>query len=197
MSAIEKKLGEMFGEEQIRKSIEKLGEDYRRPAVEVALATSAAPTFLPLHRSIWGQRFLDGGVWANSPAAVAALEAHCVLGRGLSEIDLLRIGTTVEPFSIVDRAKRGGLLRYRRAILDLFLDAQAKAGEAQMRFLLGGDQITTINATTGRKRYAMDDPRRMDELIALGQHDGRHNAPKVIKRFLQTPAETFTPVYVV
>src|SRR5438067_1824826 len=41
-------------------------EDRRKPMVEIALATSAAPTiYRPLESG--GYRLIDGGIWANNP----------------------------------------------------------------------------------------------------------------------------------
>ena len=41
--------------------------DYKIPAVEVALATVAAPSYFPIHLSPEGVPFIDGGVWARNP----------------------------------------------------------------------------------------------------------------------------------
>jgi len=56
--------------------------DYQAPAVDVALATSAAPTYFqaapfPMHQ---GASYVDGGVWANCPALVGVIEAVSFLG---------------------------------------------------------------------------------------------------------------------
>src|SRR5262249_10320231 len=54
--------------------------DYQVSAVEVALATAAAPTYFPAHRLGAGVPLVDGGVWANNPVGVAAVEAVSMLG---------------------------------------------------------------------------------------------------------------------
>jgi patatin-like phospholipase/acyl hydrolase len=53
---------------------ERFKYDYRAPAVDVALATSAAPTYFqsspfPDHA---GASYVDGGVWANCPALIGS-----------------------------------------------------------------------------------------------------------------------------
>lgn len=48
-------------------------EDDRKSYVDVALATSAAPTYLPV-MEIEGDQFVDGGLWANNPILVGLTE---------------------------------------------------------------------------------------------------------------------------
>lgn len=66
--------------------------------VDVALATSAAPTYFPLHQ-IGGELFADGGLYANSPDDLAIHEAEHFLGQRREDIYLLSIGTTTSHFS--------------------------------------------------------------------------------------------------
>jgi patatin-like phospholipase/acyl hydrolase len=57
--------------------------DYLRPAVDVALATSAAPTYFPAFVGKDGLACIDGGIWANCPAAIGVIEAISVLDQQL------------------------------------------------------------------------------------------------------------------
>jgi uncharacterized protein len=54
-----------------------LDRDNKAKMVDVALATSAAPTFFPLAEIPYynNKQFCDGGVWANNPTLVGLLEA--------------------------------------------------------------------------------------------------------------------------
>lgn len=72
--------------------------DWRLPVAEVALATSAAPTYFPTHR-IDNELFADGGMFANSPDAIALHEAEHFLEVPLADISLLSIGTTTQSFA--------------------------------------------------------------------------------------------------
>jgi hypothetical protein len=56
--------------------------DWKVPMTEVAMATSAAPTFLPVH-GFGDYLYVDGGLWANNPAMVALVDA-------LSSFDVAR-----------------------------------------------------------------------------------------------------------
>jgi patatin-like phospholipase/acyl hydrolase len=54
-----------------------LDRDNKAKYVDVALATSAAPTFFPLCEIDYfdHKQFIDGGVWANNPSLIGLLEA--------------------------------------------------------------------------------------------------------------------------
>lgn len=55
----------------------KLDRDNKALCVDVALATSAAPTYFPIAEIDYYDRkqFIDGGVWANNPTMVGVIEA--------------------------------------------------------------------------------------------------------------------------
>jgi len=55
----------------------KLDRDNKALCVDVALATSAAPTYFPLSEIDYydKKQFIDGGVWANNPTVVGVIEA--------------------------------------------------------------------------------------------------------------------------
>jgi patatin-like phospholipase/acyl hydrolase len=167
-------------------------KDHTRRAAEVARATSAAPTYLPLFPSSWGQKFLDGGVWANCPSTVAVLEATAVLRVPLDCIDLLSIGTTTPAFSVDREALGGGFAQYRLKVVELLQQAQVAAAWSQTRLLLR-DSALRIDTMVEPGRFELDDARGVDGLVALGIRDGRHRATQVEKRFLATPAGPFTP----
>ncbi|HMK21848.1 MAG TPA: CBASS cGAMP-activated phospholipase [Terriglobales bacterium] len=71
--------------------------DHRIEAVEVAMATAAAPTYFPAYESDKGLTLVDGGVWANNPVALAVVEAIALLGQDPGNIDVLSLGCTEEP----------------------------------------------------------------------------------------------------
>lgn len=72
--------------------------DWRLKLVDVALATSAAPTYFPIHR-IGGEMFADGGLYANAPDLLALHEAEHFLEQPVAEVSILSIGTTTSKFS--------------------------------------------------------------------------------------------------
>lgn len=66
-------------------------QDQSKPLVDVALATSAAPTYFPIH-SIEGNRFVDGGLAANNPVLMGVVEAYRAFQVPLSNISGLCVG---------------------------------------------------------------------------------------------------------
>jgi patatin-like phospholipase/acyl hydrolase len=171
----------------------KYGLDYRRTAVEVALATAAAPTYFELSITGAGEHLIDGGVWANCPAVVGIVEA-LNMGIPVSQIQLLSVGTLVEARSFSAKAMSGGILGYRTGIVELFQDAQTRSALAQARLLLQ-DRYLRIDQHVQPKRFPMDDARRIGELIALGVASGQHRYGTVAEKFLAAPAVPFVPAH--
>lgn len=77
---------------------ESFSVDWRLNVVEVALATSAAPTYFPIHQ-IGDEAFADGGLFANSPDLIGLHEAEHFLGKSRADIRMLSIGTTTTEFA--------------------------------------------------------------------------------------------------
>lgn len=72
--------------------------DWKLDVADVALATSAAPTYFPIHR-IDDELYADGGMFANSPDMVALHEAEHFLRKERADIRVLSIGTTTAAFA--------------------------------------------------------------------------------------------------
>lgn len=79
--------------------------DWRLKVVDVALATSAAPTYFPIH-AIEDELFADGGMFANSPDLVAMHEVEHFLEVQRTDIKMLSVGTTSTTFAMSNRMKR-------------------------------------------------------------------------------------------
>ncbi|MNK11145.1 Patatin-like phospholipase [compost metagenome] len=73
--------------------------DWKFKAVDVALATSAAPTFFEL-AEIGNDLFADGGLFANAPDLVALHEAETFFDVSAKQFRLLSIGTTTQGYAI-------------------------------------------------------------------------------------------------
>lgn len=73
--------------------------DWKLRALDVALATAAAPTYFALSE-VNGHLYTDGGLFANAPDLVAIHEAEHFLGIPSAAIRLLSVGTTTRSYSI-------------------------------------------------------------------------------------------------
>ena len=169
-------------------------QDFRTPMVEVALATSAAPTYFAAFTAPDGQSYLDGGVWANCPILVALLEAIYVLQQNPTDIEVLSIGTTDSPFDIAGKRRIGGVLRWSRSIVQLLMQAQVDAAVAQAQ-IVTGNRVIRIDAVTRPGRFRLDDTRVIDELRGLGTYHAKERYAEVATRFLHSPATAFEPCH--
>lgn len=68
--------------------------------MDVALATSAGPTFFPTHRLLTGKPLVDGGLFANNPVGLAVVEAIGVLEWPKESIKVLSLGCTSTPLKV-------------------------------------------------------------------------------------------------
>jgi patatin-like phospholipase/acyl hydrolase len=179
---------------------ERFKYDVDAPAVDVALATSAAPTYFaaarfPTHQDA---SYVDGGVWANSPVLVGVVEAVSFLGVALSDIDVLSVGCTSTPFNIAKRAD-AGLVQWNAGLVELMFEGQMEAALAQAKLLLGG-RLHRIDVVAREGEFALDDARaeKIRRLVNLGRGEAvkKENLEVVKARFLNgVPAAPFTPLY--
>lgn len=173
-------------------------------AVEVALATAAAPTFFEQAKvsAHSDAIYVDGGVWANCPALAAVTEAVSFLGVPLESIDLLRVGTLSEPASFVHDAREGwfrnrpGLIEWAPQLVGLMFRGQMEASWATANLLTGGRSVY-VDATVEPEIYSLDAVDQIDRMVILGRGEAVKKAvwEPVNSRFLNgQPAEKFVPV---
>ena len=171
--------------------------DHAVPAAEVALATAAAPTYLPAHRLRGGLELVDGGVWANNPATVAAVEATAVLGWVPERVALLSLGCTDERLVVPGKM---GLVGGARLGVDMMLQGQSFAADAAARILLGGgggerDPVLRVNVPVKRGYAKLDGAERFNQLEGLGRGQARQALPRMRREFLAGPRPAFTPCH--
>ncbi len=166
--------------------------DYQLPAVSVAMATSAAPTYFNAHTDDHGRAFIDGGVWANCPVMVGIVEAVAALGWPVDQLDVLSIGTTAEPFDVSRQRRQGGLLQWNRGLVDVLMAAQVR-GSLGLAGALTKQRIRRIDVTTRPGRFSLDNSKEISELRALGENSARQVAEEISEKFLAWPAAKFEP----
>lgn len=169
----------------------RLRRDYRERMLDVAMATTAAPTYLPAFE-LSNNRLVDGGVWANNPALIAVTEALSMLGAAPDQVRMLSLGTTDE---VIDRGPgltNGGLVQWGRHGMSLLLQAQSQASDHAVEHLLGRGRVTRISAPVPRGVFALD---RVDaiRIRGLAEDVSRRHSERVAE-FLAHRAEPFVPM---
>jgi patatin-like phospholipase/acyl hydrolase len=123
--------------------------------VDVALATSAAPTFLPVAR-VAGGRLIDGGVWANNPSVVAIAEATSMLGVPLESVHVLNIGTTEALTRYADRLDKGGVAQWSTKATSVVLAAGSQGARGTAEHLLGQQRYERFDADVPAGEFKLD-----------------------------------------
>lgn len=113
--------------------------DHKRTAVDVALATAAAPTYFPAHELADNALLVDGGVWANNPTGMAAVEAVGVLGWPGDSLRILSLGCTEDLYTC---PPRGGWLDFALSLNTLFQQGQSRASLGTAKLLCGHSEST-------------------------------------------------------
>jgi uncharacterized protein len=175
--------------------------DRRIPAVDVGLATAAAPTFFPHARIGPGSAYSDGGLWANNPAIVGYVEAlkiREVCQRpdedpefALEDVHMLSIGTGEPQYFAKPEPTDDGLLWWGPRLFDVASGAQSQGAHFQAQYLMGKDRYTRVDFKMPTQ------PWRLDEVSALPQllHYGVQAAIDHYPRLRHTLFETEKPPY--
>lgn len=171
-----------------------LHRDYKVPAINVALATSAAPTYFSCFKGIENNRLVDGGVWANNPVMVGIAEAVGFLGVDMKDVWALSLGTTSAVKSRSKLLNWGGMAAWAPSASDVIMDGQSIAATNQAAILLGKSKFLRINAPAADGEFVLDRSNRSGELMGKASHFSRLHLETVKEMFLGHSAPTFVPL---
>ncbi|MGY6558187.1 MAG: patatin-like phospholipase family protein [Nitritalea sp.] len=166
--------------------------------VDVARATTAAPTYFPtaLVRSQSGSAhgFIDGGVFANNPAMCAYAEVRKMRfgensrpsGR---DMFLLSIGTGTSKAPIdPERSVHFGLVQWVEPLIDVMMSGNAETVEHQMHQL--------FSAAENRSHYLRLNPlfdrRFVNPAMDAAQTENREALMHLAERYIEANAEILT-----
>jgi hypothetical protein len=176
---------------------ERLEKDYTRKAVDVALATTAAPTYFPCHRDGRGLAFVDGRRLGQQSSGLCG----CGGGRGASVVDggcqhpereLHRRGSRLLAGS-PEAPARATFWALRAA--DLFCAGQSSGAVGMAQHLVGHDRVFRVEPSAYPGRFTLDGLAEMPALEGLGTSEGRTWLPRLRGTFFTQAAEPFRPAW--
>lgn len=169
--------------------------DYRKKIWSVLLATTAAPTYFEPYKTKWGA-YIDGGIGANNPSALAVVEGISKLGWEKSDIRLLSIGCTPKAINHTTGEEKMGVVNVGK-LINLFMDGESQYSNNIAKFLLGENQIIRISPNIATRNAALDSSNKMtlDKLVSSGLESAQNEFDKINGMFLQERKEKFEPVY--
>lgn len=117
------------------------GWDGEELVVDVAVRTSAAPSYFPVY-----QGYIDGGVAASSPAMCALAQAlhQSTGGQALQDVFLLSMGTGYNPHFLPVQDADWGIVQWAPHMLNIMLEGSADMVDYQCRQVLS-DQYLRVN----------------------------------------------------
>ena len=174
---------------------ERFQRDYKEKIVDIALATSAAPTYFPTYNSASGTPLVDGGLWANNPMGLAVVEAIGVLNWPKDQVKVLGIGCTTEPLNIKSaRRFPMGKAYWGFRVADLFMSAQSSASFGTAQLLAGHENVIRISPSVANGKFGLDVIKEIKSLKGLGDSEARKALPN-IKQFFTDKVDQFNPIY--
>lgn len=135
--------------------------------VDVAMYTSAAPTYFPAY-----QGYVDGGVVANNPSMAALAQ---VLDRrtgkpvALKDVSLLSLGTGSSLKYISGQDNDWGFAQWVKPLIELILDGSVGIADYECRQILGERYHRLAPVFDPGTSIKMDDVKRIPELIGLAR----------------------------
>lgn len=174
---------------------ERLKRDWRVPVWQVALATSAAPTYFPTSRHVGNVRHIDGGVWANNPIMVGVVEAMSMLAVALEDIHVLSLGTSDAVVCRPAGLDSGGKLTWANHAPQLIMRGQSLGALNQASHLLGQDKVSRVDPKVPDGLFSLDKAHMNKELTAKAAHESRIYMPEIEQRFMSHKCAEYVPCH--
>jgi hypothetical protein len=172
----------------------KLIHDYKVSAVEVALATVAAPTYFPIHVSPDGVPYVDGSLWARNPLGLAGVEALGGLEWPRERVRVLSLGCTSTHLNAFRQKRISlGASYWGTRIADVFMKAQSSSAIATAHILIGSRNIYRISPDMSAHHFTLDGVHHIPLLAELGRDEAVRQLPDLREVFFREKAPPFVP----
>ncbi|MBW1659911.1 MAG: patatin-like phospholipase family protein [Deltaproteobacteria bacterium] len=143
--------------------------DGNQKVVDVAMRTSAAPTYFPTY-----QGYIDGGVIANNPSMAAIAQTQDKrsskpANTPLHKITLLSIGTGTTLTRIKGQSLDWGYAQWAKHLLNIMTDGSMGMVDYQCRQILGKNYHRLCPIFPSGMKIALDDVKKIPDLIRIGE----------------------------
>ena len=170
-----------------------LTKDHRRTAVDAAMATAAAPSYFPAFSLGATVPLVDGGVWANNPVGVAAVEAVGLLKWDPRSVRILSLGCTQTPYKAgLSRSHRLGRFYWAKKFIEANFAAQDSSALGMAVHLVGKANVHRFNPVVA-KGVPLDRASSIPSLKDLGEFHARKAQPGLVPVFFTSKADVFIP----
>jgi len=122
---------------------------------EAAMATSAAPTFFEPYR-VGNRVFVDGGVFANNPSAIAVADAATVANRADILLVSLGTGSLTRKYSY-EQSRNWGLVNWLDPLINIMLDGTSESVAIQLEYSLHSPQYYRFQVALNHANDDIDD----------------------------------------
>ena len=151
-----------------------LQNDKRLKILDVALSTSAAPTYFPIFSTNDGD-FVDGGMVANHPGFFAVVEAQSYLNQTLENIYQLHIGTISQKFTSSSSKYILGssFWSWKENIFNLIFSCQEQSADNLLHFYLKDRYISidSLSVDQQAKQIKLDKVNEKSSRILIQKAD--------------------------
>lgn len=170
--------------------------DAKIKAVDVALATTAAPTYFPVHK-LADLTLADGGLWAVDPVEQAVIEA---IGEPLNwphhATRVLSLGCTDEEWDPgkLEDVSHQGTVDWMPKVFGIRSLSGSKSALRNARRLLGSENVFRIDPVVPKHYFEVNRPEDLPQLCLSGRAAADEQLPYLQAIFFGHPAEPYEPI---